>query len=348
MIAQFRPGKADGRSARWWLDFATQLSPHESRTYRIEYGEGVEKGPERTTGHQLSERGDTFVIENAPYITWVVPKHLKGFLRSVNFPPSEHLRAESRGLFVTDSAGRQHLLGGDSTKSTVIRQGRMAVALRFEKTESKPELKGVRWTADLVFPTNVSWVEATLTVNDPRHRVAEVGMQLRQNLDKPTGRTPTLVDMGAAGTVYTRLVGEQQIELVATPAVREVRSKNNAATVLPWRIFKGTPGQMRPFVFAAKAGARRADGWIHVMDKQRCLALSVFRFAGRRKGRIAATADGTVTVTSGSPEDTQGAAGDRHSLRAWLHFVFFPPQQSATASPQAMQHPIETSVRVKR
>lgn len=169
-------------------------------------------------------------------------------------------------------------------------------------------------------------------------------MQLRLNLDKPTARFPTLVDMGASGTVYTSLVDDQRIELIAARATLIEKSKRSNESVLPWKVFRGTAGQLKPFVFAPRQSVASAEGWIHVMDRKRCLAMAISQFARSSEDQITTSADGTVATWKSfamSPVDTRR---DAKSLLAWLHFVHYPPQYSAGASPQAMQHPVETKV----
>ena len=331
VVAQFRPDSpvSETDSAQWWLDFATQLNPREVRQYVIKYGGDVAAGPEPAGGHALAEGPEAFVIANGPHITWTVPRHLRGFLRSVDFPPAEHLRPGSRGLMLRDKEGNVHLLGGDGTNCRVVRQGRMAVALRFEKPETDPALAAVRWTADLVLPGPVSWVELQLEIEDPENRVAGVGLELQLNLDQPTRARPTLVDIGAARTVYTSLVGDTQVEILA----------DSPASRLPWRVLRGPPGQLRPFVLA-RDHASRAEGWAHVMDRKRCLAIAFDRFGHDGAERMNVQADGQFSAWKRFVSE-DGARAATKRWRAWLHFVHSPPQQSATADPQQMQHPIE-------
>src|SRR5438105_1333729 len=122
VVAQFRPDR-EGATAQWWLDFQTEMAPHEKRKYTVEFGSDVAAGPERKNGHKLTEADGEFRIVNAPYITWALPRDLKGFVRSVDFPPLEFLRPDSPGLLLRDRQGRQHRFAGTAH---VLRQGPMA------------------------------------------------------------------------------------------------------------------------------------------------------------------------------------------------------------------------------
>jgi len=333
VVAQFRPdGK--GATARWWLDFQTEMGPYEKRRYTVEFGDGVPAGPERDKGHKLTQTKKAFVIANAPYITWAVPRDLKGFLRSVDFRPLEFLRPDSPGLFLRDRKGRRHPFSGTAR---VVREGAMAVALRFEKVEREAGLRKVRSAAGLTFPLPVSWVEVDWEIDDPLDQVAAVGLQLHLDLDKPSAAAPTLVDFGAASMVYTSLRPGQEAELNAGPLAA---SKGSAGH--PWKILRGDRGRLTPFALGPKqTSTPRVEGWAHVMDRKKCLALAIGGFARDAHDRIGATADGTVTVVREyAPAKNRG----RKRLRAWLHFVFFPPQFSAGASPQQMQSPLEVRV----
>ena len=328
IVAQFRPGASGDQTASWWLDFVARCTPHGSRRYVVEYGPDLEPGPQRSGGHKLTETDDTFVISNAPYIDWTVPRDLRGFLRSVDFPPSEHLRPDSVGLTLRDREGGSHPLGGAGTRAEVVRQGRMAVALRFEKTETDEALRGVHWRVDLLFPGPVSWVDMRLNIEDPQNRVEAAGLQLRLNLNPPTGATRTLVELGAARTVYRSLLGNQQVELRA-----DQRQSS------PWQVLRGDGRQLQPFVVSPPRSAA-AEGWAHIMDRKRCLAVAFDRFGQQGEERLNVRADGTLTAVKKFIGAAPDGTAPPKAWRAWLHFVHFPPQQSAGTDPYMMQHPL--------
>jgi hypothetical protein len=327
--AQFRPEPAEGPSAKWWLDFQADVPPYEAWTYTVEYGTDVPPGPARKGGHRLTETGDAYGITNAPYITWAIAHDLKGLVRSVQFPPAgEYLRPDSTGLVLRDRQGRQHPFRGSAR---VVRQGPQAIALRGEGIEQREGLGGVRSTVDLLFPAPVSWVEVDWAVEDPRAEVAALGMQLRLRLDSPTGAAPTLVDFGATSLVYVALRPGQEAELRAGPPA--------GGDEYLWKVLRGEPGKLLPVAFGPKrsAAAPLVEGWAHVMDRQRCLALAVDAFARDASDRLTVAADGAVTLWR---EYRPDARAGRKRLRCWLHFVFFPPQHSAATSPQQMQTPV--------
>ena len=322
ITAQFRPNGDEEKTANWWLDFVSPSSPFEKRQYVVDYGKEVKPGPERKRGHRLIRREDAFVVSNAPYIDWTIPHDFSGFLRSVDFEPFEHLKPDSMGLSVRDRDGRLHQLGGEGTTARVVRAGPMTVALRFENTETSEALRGVDWSADLIFPGPVSWVELHLKIDDPQNQVVEATLQLKLNLDEPDRAKRTLVELGAARTIYRSLIGEGEIELRA-----------DANAIPAWQVFRGTNQQLQPFVVGSK-DASLAEGWAHVMDRKRCLAIAFDNFGRKGEERIKIRANGVLTASKRFADPAQ------KQWRSWLHFVQFPPQQSATSDPRMMQNPL--------
>lgn len=333
VVAQFRADRAE-TTAKWWLDFQVELAPHQTKTFQIEYGGDTVASPERTQGHQLTRTDKGFAITNAPYITWSIASDLKAFIQSVNFMPSEFLRPDSPGLLMRDRQSREHSLTGNAE---VIRQGMMTVALRFENTETDLDLAGVRSTVDLTFPGPVSWVELQWAVDDPQDKISALGMQLNLNLDKPSP-DPTLVDFGASSMVYVSLYPGQEAELVAGSMTKT----GNTTPQPDWQILRGEKGRLSPFAANSKSIAEGSiEGWCHIMDRKKCLALAVHSFARDTVDRIGTGADGRVTVWR---EFSPGQSAKQKQLRLWLHFVHFPPQASAGASPQQMQWPLDVKV----
>ena len=129
---------------------------------------------------------------------------------------------------------------------------------------------------------------------------------------------PTLVDFGASETVYDALRTGQHFVLSAVPP---------------------NPGSPRWFVNLnnepyAKWMGFPAEGWAHVMDKQRATAIAVANFGDQTNDSIDVSADGHFRIRRNFP-----TSADR-TLHFWLHFVTMPVQLGAATSPQAMQNPL--------
>jgi outer membrane protein assembly factor BamB len=338
VVAQFSPADEQATQAKWWLDFSPHLGPWESRRYTVRYGEGVKPAGEGTGGHRLTETELFYQVTNAPYITWKVPRDLAGLLTSVDFAPVEHLRPESPGLVLRDRDGREHVLGKRFHTGRVLRNGRRAVALRFTGDAKDGPLAGVRSSMDLLFPSPVSWVELDWTIDDPQDRVAGLGSILNLALDAPSAEAPTLVDLGASTWVYARLAADQAAELQAAGSSLDGQPAEPA-----WKVLRGQVDKMVPFAVAPKSGSR-AEGWAHIMDRRRCLALAIDGFGQKADERIRLTANGEVALWRDYAAKPAGSDPAKKHFRFWLHFVFYPPQSSAATSPQMMQTPPEIRI----
>jgi hypothetical protein len=331
--AQFRPAGENPAADGWWLDFGASLEPFAKRRYVVEYGPDVQAEEAPGGGHVLRETDDAFLVENAPYICWSVPRNLRGLLRSVDFPPNEHLRPDSPGLYLEDREGRRHPLGGEGALTRVTRSGPLCVALHCAGGFAAGPLSGVRYTADLTFPGPVSWVEVACAVEDPQQRVAALGLKLHMAIDAPTPQAPTLVDFGAWTYVYASLRAGETARMYAQP-------QGDATSLV--RIERGSRGQQREVATnEAAAGKRAAEGWLQVMDRRRCLALAVADFGQASEDVLEVAAEGSVSYERHYQAAARGEAGPPKKLRGWLHFVHFPPQHSAATSPRMMQTPPE-------
>jgi hypothetical protein len=94
-----------------------------------------------------------------------------------------------------------------------------------------------------------------------------------------------------------------------------------------------------PDATVARPLTAASEGWLHVMDRKRCLALAVDQFAQEASERLTVAADGTVGISREYADDIATDAPPAKSLRCWLHFVHYPPQFSAGTSPRMMQTP---------
>jgi hypothetical protein len=229
----------------------------------------------------------------------------------------------------------------------VVRQGPLAVGIRFEIIEGNPDLAGVRSTVDLVFPVSKSWVEVDWRVDDPQEKLAGFGAQLDMNLKESTRSLPTLVDFGATNLVYAFLPPGQDAVLRSEPTGAGLHAANDGPPPA-WQILRGPSDRLEPFVLGPRQlqADTRPEGWVHVMDRQRCLALAVDGFARDEADRISVSAAGAVRLhrefSTGSPDSRTRTK----QLHFWLHFIPFPPQQTAATSPQSMQTPPVIRIRV--
>ncbi len=329
VAAQFR--LVAGQKKRVALDFNVSLGPEEGKVYTVEYGPKVEPGPEPKGGMKLEESKEAFTIRSGGMV-YVVPRDLKGFLKEVRNGKKEYLRSGSAGLYLV-SDRKTIPIAGPGYKARVIRQGPLAVALRFEGEATLPNKVKVPSVVDLTFPRSKSWVEVNWGVD----LIAGV-QQLALDLNLLVTGSPTLVDFGAGSGVYTTLTKGQVALLEGFPKAEYGQINGR------WAVSTGLRNDLKPFVLPNKAN-NRAEGWAHIMDRQRCTAVAMSPFGrdGAGVDEIRIDADGRLRLRWRSRAQG-GFMGGREAYRFWLHFVDMPVQVGALTSPQSMMAPLEVRV----
>lgn len=327
--AQFRLEKTANDNGAWWLDFNVSMMPGEVRTFVVEYGPDVAADAE-PPGLELEDTSDGFVVRNRQHITWTVGRDPRGLLRAVEAGGLQHLRPEGVGLAIEKPDGTPYKIDAKAVRARVLRRGPLAIAIRYELTPTSGPLAELKSAVDLTFPASKSWVRVDWRIDDPRNRVGSIRATIAQNLDAPTGPQPTLVDFGASSLVYMSLMPGMTGKLRA-----------NGATPRSWEVLRGAKERLEPFVSRPDdSSAGGAEGWAHVMDHKRCLALAVDGFGDGRADSIETTAEGDVTIARKFSTAYAGA----NRCRFWLHFVGFPPHVGAVTSPQSMLAPLAVRV----
>lgn len=297
------------------IDFNVSLGPWETRDYRVETG-----SPEMGQGISMEESGGGFTVRSSS-LAVSVPGKLQGLLAHVKGAGQEYLRPGSRGLVLNDKNGGV-AIGGAGAKAAVLKRGPLVCALRFESEDTAGGGRAVKSVVDMEFPRSKSWVEVRWKILGPEGSVESLAADL--NLWMEGART--LVDFGANDTVYDALQAGQRLILAAAPPGGG----------------GGQPRRDRWFVHLDDAlyasGAQSAEGWAHIMDRQRAVAVAVEGFGRETRDSIEASAAGRLIVR----REFDGA-GDR-SLHFWIHFVTMPVQIGAATSPQAMENPLRVEL----
>ena len=311
--AQFRPSAGPDGVA---LDFNASLGPYATEVYEVAFGEALEPGPEPARGLKVEEAGGRYRVSGSGPV-YEVPGDLAGVLKRVASDRGEFVRPGSLGFWVRRAGGEKKALAG--LRGKVLRQGPLAVALRFEGGPANQAA-----VVDLTFPASKSWVEAVCTLDDRREgKVAELGLELDLRLvDKSA-----LIDLGAGGTVYGTLQGGERLRLTGGPRSGWQVHKNSGT--------RETLDAASPPSSGGRGGPP-AEGWAHVMDSTFCTALAFEGFGVRNVDRIDVGSDGRTGLSRAFD------AGDRSrkSLRAWFHFVGTPVQETAVTSPKSMLSPL--------
>jgi hypothetical protein len=300
--AQFTP--LDGHTE---VDFNVSLGPWETREYRVQKGESTPG-----TGVAVTQADGAFVVRHG--LEFDVPDNLLGFLKQVSSGKLSYLRPGSQGLALNYKDDTEFRTGGTNhwgakTKAQVTKRGPLVGALRFESTEGLRSDRTVKSVVDMDFPRSKAWIEVRWTVEDPERLVTGMIADLNLLIEGP----PTLVDFGANDTVYAAL----------KPAQRFVLSSSAPG----WFVHLND----EPYASGTKSSA---EGWAHVMDKQRATAIAVAGFGDETRDRIEVSTDGRLRIRRDFP------GGGERALHFWLHFVTMPVQVGAATSPQAMQNPL--------
>jgi hypothetical protein len=319
--AQFRLGEASGKGKTVALDFSVSVRPFEVREYRVEYGPKV-KSSEPKSGLKIEETKEAAFLFSGG-MSYTIPFTLKGLLHEVKGGKSVYLRPGSAGLKAHEGKKEHPLAGARRLRYT--RHGPLAVALRYESSLSLSGGKKSGVVIDLVFPRSKSWVQVDVAIDDPDDRITHLSAELDLEVDP----TPTLVDFGAGSMVYTTLRAKEAAAMSAGPGPNR------------WAVSRGKVGSLQPFVVSPDKGkVTPAEGWAHVMDRQRCTAIAVAQF-GARLDRIAVEGSGKLTLVRDFAGVRPKERDPRKHWRFWLHFVSMPVQVGAVTSPQSMMAPLQ-------
>jgi len=244
---------------------------------------------------------------------------------------TEYLKAGSPGLFIRSKDGVESRLSGSSA-AKVTRSGPLAVGLRFESSEKLNGGRQLSSVVDMEFPISKSWVRINWTLADPKNEVAGLGVELRLNVPD----APVLVDFGAGSSVYAAL-RKDEVAALRAGCLDTAKAEQPA-----WETLLGPAGALRPYVIAPPGERRAAEGWAHVMDRQRCTAIAVEGFAeAGQETELTIDARGRFRIgrTFAAKETRK-----EKRLSLWLHFVGMPVQVGAATSPQAMLAPLRVEV----
>jgi hypothetical protein len=187
------------------------------------------------------------------------------------------------------------------------------------------------------FPISKSWVRLNWRIDDPRGDVIELGADWKLQVEGE----PTLFDFGAGSSVYG------QLRRGETAIMRE-NGPGTPASHPAWETFLAPKDQLKPYVVSpgsATTPARHAEGWAHVMDRERCTAVAVADFAESKEGSaIVVAADGRLRLSRRFGRIDTGSTRGAKRLTFWLHFVGMPVHVGAATSPQAMLAPLQVEI----
>lgn len=327
--AHFNTIETDRKSMR--VSFPSSHAPFESRTYTVEYGPGLEIQPpfDLNKGLRIEESEELYQVKHPAGLEFVVPFRMQGLLKRVGTKKTEYLRPDSAGLFLRLRQPNQPpiLVGGPQFNEETRLPFPLIASLGANGLQNVGGDR-VRAGVQLEFPLSRSWVRVDFTVEDPKGLVGALGVDLNLNIQGE----PALVDFGAGTSVYTTLKKGQSAVLRSGPLLKDRPG---------WQVLVGPAKAPAPFVVMPPDNPSKAEGWAHVMDRQRCTAVAVADFAQEKQhSEIAVDADGRLRC-----EREYDPKAAKKTLTFWLHFVSMPVQQGAATSPQSMMNPLHVIVR---
>jgi hypothetical protein len=278
-----------------------------------------------------------------------VPKGGRPLLASVRYGDREYLRPEGAGLAIIDGTGAERVPDAGSVRTRVrtrvLKSEPIRVLLEQRGEYPAAGSASLAFRTTMEFPSSKSWIHLIHEISAREEAVPEVVLRMPFAL----ATEPRLFDFGVQSWLYGFLRPGQAATLVQ----RVAAARSDGAT--RWSVTLGS-GEDPP-VYAATpdsppSGARaaRAEGWAHLMDGQKVIALGIPRF-GVTPGEysIRLEHDGACTIrwssrrAGGATRGRRGSASHPASplrFEAYFHFIPFPAQVTAATSPPSMLAPL--------
>jgi hypothetical protein len=333
LAAQFRLVEGQGQTPTVALDFNANPDPLSASLYEIVHEPNAEPSDGPKDGLHVEKSAGLFQISSGGALRYEVPGNLLGFSRGVVNGRNRFVREGSQGLVVQFKDGRRLRLGapeGIPLHPRIIREGPLAVAIGFT-SKGDPRNDKHCTMVELTFPSSKSWIETTWGIEDEAAEVMALELELNLLLEEP----PVLVDLGASSTVYTTLKPEERASLTAGNAPGLPRGAS-----VDWSIQKTSAGRSTDFARASTELPLQAEGWAHVMDRQRCAAVALAGFGRTTRDIIEVEGRGRTRLRREFALNGASPAPGRKAITFWLHFVPMPVQVGAVTSPQAMLAPL--------
>lgn len=334
-VTALDPGDAT-RPARWGLDFNIDLLPNQTRSLTLEAGPQLEATASGSRGLTVKRDKGALSVKH-PTLEFVVPENLTGLLSGVRIGDDELLVAGASSAVIHLKDGTQLPLAagpasGRDSSMRVIKSGPLAATVACAAQDDAAAKAGIQSVLQWDFPLGKSWARVDWTVVDPRNLVRGVEAQFQLRLE-PTASEPVLADVGAGGWTYSALRAEEAMAYLAGPSGA------------PWKVTRRLGGCEVPYVVQSSNGSSaRGDGWAHLMDGKRCVAIAVDGFGEKNRDTIELSAQGHLRLARECGEAAEADRDQKH-FAFWLHFVKTPPQVGAVTSPQSMQWPPVVTVR---
>jgi hypothetical protein len=338
VTAQFRPhGDADKGIRSVSLDFNSSVGALKREEYVVEYGSGIPTSKPKL-GLRVETLEKEFRVIHPSGLEFRVSRDSAGILTDVRAGKIRYLSTGSKGLKAQIKSGETFDLSA-LQESKVVKKGSLAVTLQFQTFQDGTPHRFPS-ALSMEFPISKSWVRFDWSIEDRLGDIIALGAEWNLMM---LGE-PTLVDFGAGSSVYGQLRRGETMRLRQNPAER-------LAGLPRWETFLGAGRELKPFVVSPGSTTppeRDAEGWAHVMDRERCTAVAVADFAASKDGAdITVEADGRLRLWRHFGKEGSGSTKGPKQLTFWLHFVGMPVHVGAATSPQAMLAPLKVEIAKK-
>ncbi len=207
IVAQFRP--IDGPNHDVALDFEASLDSRDTRRYEVHSGQGVDPGPDPGAGIRLERVGDHFQVTQPTGMAFRLGRDLfdgPGPLVEAGSPRLAFVGAAgtSVGVEVGRDKAPIDLRSGRPPRVEITRQGPLAVVARVEAGPFEGGNGSA--TLDLTFPRGKPWVEAVLTLDDPRKVVTGLQFALGLAFDPDPSRTSPAGDWARVDDAHRSVI----------------------------------------------------------------------------------------------------------------------------------------------
>ena len=314
----------DGSVRALSVDFNVTIGPVEQRTYRLEYGPGVQVPPFTGRGLTVAETADAIQAGNVRFGRTGAPLVL-----SAAYVKAEFIGTGENGLAVVDAAGVRHDLStAQGLTVDLVKRGPLNVTLRYAGRLPIDAGYSAPFVLTLEMPNSKSWVKMSAAVQDPQRRLRTIAFDVPLTF----GAHPWTWDFGTGNGTYGAFRNAADAAVLLQP----VTAKGPAG----WTVHTGAEGTpLRPYEQSAAGVGLR--GWGHLLDARSAVAFAVDRFAQERGlYRIALNGRGQASFSLESP-----APPTEHRLSVYLHFVSTPVPIGAATSPAAMLSPLRVDTK---
>lgn len=160
----------DGSIEQLTVAVNVTIAPLESRTFRLEYGEGVPPGP-APRGLTVTEDADAIQVRSLRFSKGGVP-----LILSAEYRDEQRIGTGRNGLVLTDRSGVRHgLASARDLQVEILERGPLLAVLRYSGRMPIGADGGVSFVITFEVPSSKAWFKMTAIAEDPSRLLAARG-----------------------------------------------------------------------------------------------------------------------------------------------------------------------------